>query len=294
MRNPHQSRTLTLIEGTCGPNVVGVEKAVLHTHLPIDCLLSFTQEHPPPRALGLLRSIVAERVVALEHFSRPPDRFRFATAVTKLWALLREHYPKTGAMRPKRPPLLLLLTAGHPRTALKMLPAREIVPGLYLRDAGGEGEICYLNVRGLAGGPGTGLLKLLDHRPANRAEPIVNLRHDPELDILDKEAIMEVIMNNPQVFDQEERRLSARELYESGVAEGMERGTERGMEKGMVTVLALLADDRLGRPLSEREAQALSALVRERGERVAYEALASARGPSEVASLLSAPRDRQA
>ena len=280
MKNPHQSRTLTLLEGVCGPNIVAVEKAVLHTHLPIDCLLAFTLLQPPPRALGLLRPIVAERIVALEHFSRPPDRFRFATAVTKLWALLREHYQKTAATRPKRPPLLLVLTVGHPRTALRMLPAQEVVPGLHLRYADGEVEVCYLDVRGLAGGPGTGLLKLLDHRPASRTEPIVNLRHDPELDILDKEAIMEVIMNNPHVFDQEERRLSAHELYESGVEEGMEK------------VFALLAEDRLGRSLSEREALALSTLVRERGERAAYEALAAARDPGEVASLLSTPGSR--
>jgi hypothetical protein len=90
MRRPHEQRVFGIIEELEGPGVVLREVAIPQAARFVDGLVALGE---PSEAWGPIRSLVARRLVVLEHFSRPPSVASVGWALAKhawLVAMWRE------------------------------------------------------------------------------------------------------------------------------------------------------------------------------------------------------------
>ena len=107
----------------------------------------------PAEAWGVLRGLMQDREVVLEHESEPPVPAKLYNALTKLcWRA--EQWQLGQGPGLARAPTLLVLSVGRPDSSLERLPfERQAVGGLYRGDYG-ELPVALVDVKRLEPGPG--------------------------------------------------------------------------------------------------------------------------------------------
>ena len=216
----YQQRALALVRAVRGASGVTTEHAVPESSRWIDAVLAPGRASP---AWGILRSDLDRRQVLLEHFSRPPRPQRLASTLIKAaWGLERWVARDRVALSP---PLTLVISVGRPVRALELLGFRpdDEHEGLH-RARLGALELLLVDVRRLARGPGTSFLRAFDHRHAVAEENLRQVYQDPDLARAVKIKIGEAVMNEPALWNPEEKQVTAQELLERGCKAGREEG----------------------------------------------------------------------
>ena len=231
----HQRRVFALIEAVENSNIVQDEVAVPRSSRWIDGLLAFSPQPSP--AFGLVREVLSDRLMVLEHCHRTPGVRGSSNARLKhLWIL--DEWNGGSLDHGNRPPGLLVLTGGRPRTLLEMLPGARpyLGDGLFHQPNGRFGDILIADLKNLDPSiPGAAFLRLL-RRPDPGEDPlerITALIADPNVPTLSKERIREVIMTEPNIATEQEQLIITARLREEGRREGLREGLREGHREGL-------------------------------------------------------------
>lgn len=206
---------------------VRLEVPVPEANWRIDMLFLVGEAH---EAWGILREDLSERPVIFEHFSGPPDTAELAGVLLKtVWGV--ERWLK-GHWQTKRAPLGLVLCVGHPAKALEFFgligPSQPL--GVYRTRESGL-EVIVVDVKGLERVPGSGYLRLFDHREQAQRGNHVALWKDPGLSTVTKEQIGRVVMSQRQVFTPLEQELTFDEIKRRALDEGHAQGHAQGQSE---------------------------------------------------------------
>jgi hypothetical protein len=252
MRRPHEQRAFGIIEELEGKGVVLREVAIPQAARFVDGLVALDQ---PSEAWGPLRSLVANRLVVLEHFSRPPSVASAGWALAKhawlvatwrttpgegperageagvvdgptdrdIWVTLRA---SGRDATPPRPPLLLVLCAGQPTGVIAALAERGmtlLAPGIWRASGPVYGDLVVVDTRGLdPRAPGTSVLGMVP-MPRTRAEAgaqLDALLADPGVLDSTKQRLLEALMNRSIPTTDAEHTSIVDRLRAEGRAEG--------------------------------------------------------------------------
>ncbi len=236
--------------------------------------------------LGLLGEMVSEPCL-LEAFSRPPGLAQLYGCLEKQLALRRHlHGTKSG----HKPPMLWMLSAGKPVTLFSRLgftSMPDMPSGLYQQQE--ASQVVVVVISELPQTRTTLALRLLGARRV-RQRALEDLAKLPrksreaalfipmivrlcfEIDRIDRKLTAEeeaLLMSSQQTFEEfcqqkvdegiQIGQQNVDQAHRQGVEQGIERGTEQGIE------LAMLASDRLARPLTTTELRGLLVQLGELG-----------------------------
>ena len=184
---------------------------------------------------GVLAREVSDRVVIIEHWSRPPSTGHLATAHFKRAALV-ESWALALIQHGERAPLLLILSNGHPRNALNAISHLEAssTRGIFASRPCGLGQTVLLDIKGLERIDGTSVLKLL-RAPETDQEIVDNIEHvrrDAMLSEASRRRLLEVMMSQSP-FTDIEQKITYQSIFDKATNEGIQKGFERGIEKGI-------------------------------------------------------------
>ncbi len=230
---PHQERVLACLQLIEPGAEVKPEVGIPQASRSIDGVMEVGEGS---ERWGVLRSTVRERTVLVEHWSSPPSFVELATAhfkrgaVVEGWAV--EQAPDgsgregaaewAGGAKPSRAPLLLIISNGRPRKALKGVNhlVASSTRGIWASGDCRLGQTVLVDVKGLERMQGTSVLKLL-RTPDSDQEIKSNIDHligDPMLSKDDREELLEAIMTQSP-FTPTEQKLTVESVRESGRAE---------------------------------------------------------------------------
>ncbi len=269
-------------------------------------LLSAEVPRTGPRAFV---ARLVERYTLLEFAQRPPGLVTMTTWTRKRdaqWNTLRVEAKRDGRPRPRRPPLLLVLSAGDPKTLRAEYPLHPM-PGIAGCFQGAPANTVLLVVLSKLGrtrgtlllrcmGRGATLLQALRELsalPPDAPERVLAARwiarfhlqrqtHPTSID-------PEVAMQFQQIYEAMMQQQLDKGI-EKGIEKGREQGIAQGIEKGIAPLVRLCVR-RLGRALTPGEEVALAARLERVGpDRLADVVLDSA--PAELAAWLADPDAR--
>lgn len=192
---------------------------------------------PPSDGWGPIADDVRDRLVVLEHFATPPSLAAMLRAIAKhAWLVDMWHQRRGPRVRwrqagrdhnPPRPPLLLVVAGGTPRSALRSLPAlRPRAPGIWCTSAP-TGDRLLINPRLLSPStPGASILRMLltPRGPIEADNHIAAVLNDPGLLQSTVTHLLEKLMDHTIPTTDDEQRSIVERLLKEGRHIGREEG----------------------------------------------------------------------
>jgi hypothetical protein len=228
---PHQDRVMACLQAIEPNNPMLPEVSIPQASLVIDGLLRVGEAG---EGWGVLRPWVRHRTVVIEHWSSPPDLDGLTNGHLKLayMALQQRQEPRRYG---DQAPLLLLLSVGMPKKALKSVsrPKVPVMEGILRSEACAMGQSVLVDIKGLPRQDGTSILRLLK-TPRDTQEIKDNLdglQQDMSLSDAFRQYLAEMIMNNPN-FIPTEKKLTYTSIYQEARAEGHMAGFHQGVNEG--------------------------------------------------------------
>ncbi len=235
----HEARAFAILEVVAPGCVLEIEQTLPRKSRHVDGLLFFEQSNP---AFGPWADRLADRIVVFEAYSRPPRSEQLATAWLKLaWVSERWVAEDVQLSRGGRPPMLLVVSNGRPRTALRLFDV--VVPqstlGAWATDGEGVFGTLVLDLRTLPAAAGLSVLRFLRF-PTSREEArerTACLLGDEHLPITMRRALMDAIMSDQIPIDVDERESA----WDRAVRSGVEIGEQRGERRTLLAIARLRA-----------------------------------------------------